>query len=122
MINTQFQTISQFPKVKKLNFSAITFATEEIGETPRSPRFVTATPNAEKNRPMTSRTYLLSISVFVIFLASIIKSENTPLFVITITNYSLAHCRKNVNRIIVQIFLVNCLRICLQAVPGFAGK
>ena len=48
IIRTQFQIISQFPKVRNGNRQLSTFATEEIGDTPSSPCLVNATPNAEK--------------------------------------------------------------------------
>ncbi len=46
----QFHKISQFPKDKNENLMLKIFAVDEMGDTPNSPRFVTATPSAEKNR------------------------------------------------------------------------
>ena len=54
-ISMQFHIISQLPRVRNVNFSLITFATDEMGETPSSPFLVIATPIAEINRLMMKR-------------------------------------------------------------------
>lgn len=47
-INIQFHITSHVPSDMAVNLQLITLATDEIGETPSSPCFVNATPNAEK--------------------------------------------------------------------------
>ena len=49
-IKAQFHIISHVPSDNEINLQLITFATEEIGETPNSPLLVIATPKAEKNK------------------------------------------------------------------------
>ena len=51
----QFQMISQYPSDSCGSRMLITFAAEEIGETPSSPFLVMATPRALKNSPIMNK-------------------------------------------------------------------
>lgn len=46
----------------KSNYILITFASDEIGETPSSACFVIAMPTPQKNRLITNNIYLLTVS------------------------------------------------------------
>ena len=48
----------------KSNFMLITFASDEMGETPSSACFVNAIPTPQKNRLITNSIYLLTVSFF----------------------------------------------------------
>ena len=65
--------ISQVPRLNAVNLQLITFATDDIGDTPSSPCFVNATPTPAKNNPAINSRYLLNNSFF-----SITDSPSSP--------------------------------------------
>ena len=71
-IKMQFHKISQFPKDKNENLMLKTFATDEIGDTPSSPLFVTATPSAEKNRLIINKMQRL-VNSFLLMTTSLVS-------------------------------------------------
>lgn len=58
-----------------------TFATDEIGETPRFPTFVNATPKAKKIRLKTQSPYLLISSFFCIH-TPLVRTADFPFYII----------------------------------------
>lgn len=58
--------ISRVPRDKAVYLQLMTFAMEEVGDTPSSPCLVKATPNAEKKRLIINNVYRLISSDFVI--------------------------------------------------------
>lgn len=67
--------MSQLPIDTAVNLRLSTLGTEDMGDTPSSPAFVHATPNAEKNRLIINSTYLLATSFLLNFTTSLFKDN-----------------------------------------------
>lgn len=66
-MSIKFQIMSQLPRDRAVNFILITFAAEDMGDTPSSPLLVTATPSAEINRLIINSPYRFKSSLRLIF-------------------------------------------------------
>lgn len=67
-IKIQFHIMSHVPREKEIYLQLSTLATDEMGDTPSSPCFVTATPKAAKNKLIINKIYLLVSSSLFIFI------------------------------------------------------
>ena len=73
--------VSQVPNDRCGNLMLTTFATEEIGEIPSSPFFVSAIPAPIKNSEIINKRYLLKVSFFVIVLPRKLFLNNAKYYI-----------------------------------------